>query len=498
MKSLHRIATGILVGLLVWSAPRAGNAAEPAESPSVLLEKGVYQEETAGDLPAAIEIYKQIVDNAQASRAYSAQALLRLGQCYVKQGRGDLANAAFDRVINEFPDQTALVEQAKQLRTDGRFTLLPAPWKDGEEMTLSLVAMTGAEVGTMIWSAKETTFDGKPAWTVASTMQVPSVGHKQTTVVTADRETFAPFLGETKNAAGNYKAIYKPTEILLTVNTQGKEITRTIKRDGIAFDNEQALYVIRRLPLEMGYQAEFPVFAVQGGVLVTCRIEVVATEQITTEKGPVFCNKLKLAVFIGGVKALEHQLWFSADEHKYLVKYDSGSAIMMLKDVQVRDEKAGDFRYTDPKFGYQLWLPAGWSIGTANSPQNRQGWALLAKGLDPSVAAYFTVADRDPKWTSIRDAADAKISQRALFLVDHATDASSWTNVPVAGEAGISWVDTYTDQGQPKAEYTIGALHGDLVYWFLYQVPADQLDDLKPTFDSIVEQFKFGEPAEEN
>ena len=58
---------------------------------SVLLEQGIYTEETVGDLPRAIEIYSEIVADNQANRKYVAEALFRLGLCHVASGQNKIA-----------------------------------------------------------------------------------------------------------------------------------------------------------------------------------------------------------------------------------------------------------------------------------------------------------------------------------------------------------------------------------------------------------------------
>src|SRR5258706_15714996 len=63
-------------------------------SPSERLEKGIYTEETKGDLKAAGEIYRQIVEDATADRGLIAQAQLRLGLCELKLGNKPQAISA--------------------------------------------------------------------------------------------------------------------------------------------------------------------------------------------------------------------------------------------------------------------------------------------------------------------------------------------------------------------------------------------------------------------
>jgi len=88
-----------------------------AESPAMLLEKGVFAEETKGDIDAAMKIYKQIIDDAQANRKHVAQAHYRLGMCLLKKKQYTKAEAVFRKVIAEFSKEAKLVARAqKQLR----------------------------------------------------------------------------------------------------------------------------------------------------------------------------------------------------------------------------------------------------------------------------------------------------------------------------------------------------------------------------------------------
>ena len=80
-----------------------------ATSPAELLEKGIYTEETKGDLNGAALLYKQIVDDPSASRALAAQAQLRLGVCELKLGNKPKAVSALERLTQEFPDKDQLM-----------------------------------------------------------------------------------------------------------------------------------------------------------------------------------------------------------------------------------------------------------------------------------------------------------------------------------------------------------------------------------------------------
>ena len=67
--------------LIVAATAAIHSTAAPAApaSPSELLEKGIYNEETKGDLDSAIAIYQQLVAEANVNQSLAAQAQFRLG-----------------------------------------------------------------------------------------------------------------------------------------------------------------------------------------------------------------------------------------------------------------------------------------------------------------------------------------------------------------------------------------------------------------------------------
>ena len=83
------------------------------QNQSTLLDQGIYAEDSLGDLDKAIELYEQILANAEANRAYAAQAQYRVGVCYAKKGLESDAAAAFRKVVDRYSDQPELVAQAR-------------------------------------------------------------------------------------------------------------------------------------------------------------------------------------------------------------------------------------------------------------------------------------------------------------------------------------------------------------------------------------------------
>ena len=73
------------------------------------LQKGIYTQDTTGDLDGAIAIYRQIVSSGSSPRDVAAQAQYRLAQSLIQ--KGDLGNAAqeFDKLARSYADYGRLV-----------------------------------------------------------------------------------------------------------------------------------------------------------------------------------------------------------------------------------------------------------------------------------------------------------------------------------------------------------------------------------------------------
>jgi TonB family protein len=80
-----------------------------AQTATELMQKGIYTQETAGDLDGAIAIYHQIVNSGNSPRDLAAEAQYRLAQSLLQ--KGDLPNAAqeFEKLARNYADYGKLV-----------------------------------------------------------------------------------------------------------------------------------------------------------------------------------------------------------------------------------------------------------------------------------------------------------------------------------------------------------------------------------------------------
>jgi len=98
------------------------------ESAAEHFEKAFYYEDVQGDLQKAIELYKQILKQFPENREIAAKAQLHVGLCYEKLGLKE-AQKAFQKVVDDFPDQTEAVKSAKERIARLSKVLEPVPSK---------------------------------------------------------------------------------------------------------------------------------------------------------------------------------------------------------------------------------------------------------------------------------------------------------------------------------------------------------------------------------
>src|ERR1022692_1520892 len=138
-----------------------------AASPSELLEQGIYSEETKGDVDGALKLYQQVVTEAKAGLAVAAQAQYRVGVCYYKKKNYGEANAAFEKLVKDYPDQKDLIALANTYLANA-MPLMPAPWVDGEEMQLDIKFPAGLKIGTACYRVYAGEANVQKIWRLSS------------------------------------------------------------------------------------------------------------------------------------------------------------------------------------------------------------------------------------------------------------------------------------------------------------------------------------------
>jgi tetratricopeptide (TPR) repeat protein len=132
--------------------------AAAAKQPAALLQEGRYAEDIDGNLDKAIGIYEQIITDASADGAIKAQAMYLQGLCYLKKQDETKAQAVLNRLIEQFPQQTKLVEKAQVVLlelTDSD----PAALMPPEILVYFELGSPGRQVETILNMLKGTPFE---------------------------------------------------------------------------------------------------------------------------------------------------------------------------------------------------------------------------------------------------------------------------------------------------------------------------------------------------
>jgi hypothetical protein len=476
------ILSSAMMGAALVLQPPVARCESP--SPSQLLEKGIYAEETKGDIDGAITIYQQLVAEAKANQALAAKAQLRLGQCLLKKKQQAEAMAAFEKLIREFPDEKELVAKAREY-LPAELALGPVPWVDGERLQMALTLQTGLDIGTVELRADLVDADGRKVWRVGRRM---AGGGHMLSSVDVDAETFQPLSSYWRHTLlGTVSATFKPGEVEL--RREGTDEPTTVRPGKVAFDNEEVMHMMRRLPLRTGYKVSLPVITtLGGGAVIGIGLEVQKKETIETPAGTFECFKVALDV--------GQNFWISDDEHRYLIKFDAGGAIALLTSITQRKPSAA-VSFRNDALGVTLSSPASWVIHLASKAKAEDKPVIHL--LDPAANAehiglHLTPTDSIP--------ATARQSARALADYDFRENLqktrkdikvrpTSWKPYGVSGRTGVSCVADFTDSGKPMVLFSLYAVGPRTCENFVLACAPDKLDALQKDFDQIIASYRM-------
>jgi hypothetical protein len=285
-----------------------------AQSGADLLQKGIYAQETLGDLDGAIRIYRQVTGSATAPKQLAAQAQYQLVLCMLQKGDRAAAAHELDLLTRDFPDQQDFINKARKL-IPGASTLLAPPWGDGEASQLNI--------------KRDGVFTGEYLYYSATPWRM--------TVPDNERDP-----NRNRTALDNAQAVYLAWQLKTTTSTRAVEIM--VDRDtmrrmgpdqfdsddalgdpsaapfaGPAIDAEPLVFRMRMLPLAVGYKTTLTTlpFLLGQGVPRPVDLAVTAVEAVQTVAGKFNCYKVSFA-------SLGQTFWIGVDGARPLVKFQSG------------------------------------------------------------------------------------------------------------------------------------------------------------------------------
>jgi hypothetical protein len=218
---------------------------------------------------------------------------------------------------------TARAQGLSAAPLSAKIVLRPAPWQDGEEMQLD-VKRAGVKVGSYRYSVTAGQTNGQKIWRLVDNL--PG-GPRVQGEVQAD--TFKPLQSSAKFGEKFVDTTYRLDHA--EVKSSAEAEVRNVALDGPVFDNEEFFQLVRRLPLAPGYRIRLPLLP-SGRSVTIWELEVSGLETVTVPAGTYECFKLK--PFAG------QTYWYSTDPHRYLVKWEVGSAAAELSAVRHSTEKS--------------------------------------------------------------------------------------------------------------------------------------------------------------
>jgi Tetratricopeptide repeat/Protein of unknown function (DUF3108) len=464
------------IGLLAATGPAV------AATPSELLQKAIYTEETVGDLDAAMKLYEQVIAEGTTAQEAAAQAQFRIALIYEKQGRDADARAAFEKLIADFPNATKLIAEARQHLPSG-LKLLPTPWVLGERMQLNMKLPSGLPIGTMIYMVDGAKHDGKEV-TRCSTRGLVTINNASSySWVLCDSDDFKPFASFWKHSLlGEASATYGDDSV--TIKNVKQSDPQVIDFTPPAFDNEQCAELFRRLPLAVGYKTTINIIPTLTGTKIPLGMEVSDKETVTVPAGTFECYKLVLNI--------GQTFWIANDEHRYLVRFAAGGVTADLTKVW---QAKPDEQQTVTNDQFTLTLPSGWLSYEANQQDKPAEVNYLL--LDPQAEATTEVAVR-PKATLKEAERDSTQAWTESFVNDikkvypdfHVVDPGM-TETKVSGQPATEIIAEFTDNGTKMRSLGVAVIGENSAATLRFTAKADEFDSLRKDFDAIVESFQL-------
>jgi hypothetical protein len=475
------VTKGGLALLLVGALANDLHAAAAGIPISELLEKGIYSEETRGDLDAAMKFYQQVVDEAKGGEALAAQAQYRIGVCHYKKKNYAEATAAFEKLIKDFPEQKELVGRAREYLA-GAARLLPAPWVDGEEMKLDIKFPSGFTVGTAIYMINSVENNGQKLWQVGTRT---FAGIQSFSRVEVEADSFKPIHSRWKHVLiGDAEVDYGPAQA--QVKLKGKDEVKKIELEGLIYDNEEAIQLMRRLPLAAGYKTTLRFLSsLAAGAIIPVKLEVIGQEKVTVPAGSFDCFKVELNI---------HQtFWYSADANHYLVKFEAGGALAEL--TAVTRSKAGEgVKYHEPEFGFSVTAPPGWNFYRSETPDEKDQSAVVILDPDAEANLVLKVQSQDTlkpeAKKSVRAWAELQLSKAAKEAKELQVRPDSWKERTVSGHAAVSVIADFVEGKEKKVAYGVFTFGATNAAVFHMDILADQFEGFRPRFEIVIDSYK--------
>lgn len=455
-----------------------------AETPAEWMEKGIYTEDTIGNLDEAIKIYRKIVSEAKETEALAAKAQYRLGNCLLKLGKKDEAIEAFESLIKRFPEQTTLVDKAKsQLPTALAFG--KEPWKDGETLTMRMRLAGGQDIGLIGVGVHSAKLDGEDTWEMTIRRYVDGANNEGVSKVWVDKTSFRPKKTIFDHTVlGSASSTWTEDELVVIQANPGKAKKESkIPLDATSYSNDQVFYGFRQLPLEVGYETTIPIrVAFTGGNALGLEVSVEEKETIETPAGTFDCFRLDTNI--------QQTFWVADVPERYIVQFEAGGVTAQLESIGSADKER---TFKHEAMGFECTVPKGWFFVDRVDSNGRAGGVQLVAPEMASVLIYVKEKSllKEKQRVSLKAWMEDKIERTTKALKGFEIDEKGIQKTK-AGELDALAINSSHKMAKRDVQFGLVLAFGESQSaQFSTSVAQAQAAAAQPQFDAIRNSFKL-------
>jgi tetratricopeptide (TPR) repeat protein len=357
--------------------------------------------------------------------------------------------------------------------------LQPAPWEDGEVLSYQISTKAGVGGGQQFWMVSDAAHDGKVCWEIEQRTIVPMGNTTMFSRVLVEKDSFKPIKSNVQCMTIDVKGEYREG----VVEMQKGDSDWEIKVDGKIYDNEQAMYLMRRLPLKEGYEASFHVMTLLGGSAANeVRIKVVGREKVDVPAGTFDCWKINLQVYVNGNKTLMEQDFWCAVDGREMVKISAD--LMDIELVAIEDRSSLKTLRLD-EHGVRLNLPENW-LGYELPEESFKGHEIV-RLLSPEMKVEaFLSKDLHSEGQSLKSVANQDAERMQHHYKDYVVREDSRGERVVKGTSGYVFAADYGNLGKAVVEYRAYFMAGPSIFWLVFRGEPGQFDSFRMELDEVI------------
>ena len=470
----HRLSVLSAAFVTLLGLHQAFTFAADSGTPAELLQQGIYQEETAGNLSKAQDFYRQAVEQGNAVAAVAAEAQYRLAMCLLKDGKKDEATEAFRIVIRQFGDQTDWVAKAR-IHVDDTIRFEPAAYPSGIRETLEMKLPGGLSIGMIGCGAEKVIQDGREVWRYYVRRFVGPTVNEGASRMDIDAATMRPISTTFEHCLlGDASAEWSPNQVKIHLNkADGTQEDKTIDLESTVYCNDQWFYNFRQLPLAIGYEQTLPLrVAFTGGSPIGLEVSVKKKETIETELGSFECFRLDTNI--------GQTFWITDTPERHMVRFEGGGVNAELTNRSVNGEARA---LKDDRSGLEAKMPQGWFAMMLPSPSGSEhsGFMMASTTMASSI---IRVRDGDDEQSDVQ-AWVAKDLKKAAQRLKEFKETEPAKPIKLGRIDAVAVAGTFRSGSYVMKRRSIYAFHDGKALQVHHSSIADQFDSDSHAFDQI-------------